>query len=118
MAGLPDLTTLLDRLPDLPQPARLPLLALVLATVGWFVVLGLVMLATRPLPVSPGPATQDLQGDEPPAVVSVLANDWSVTEDAAEATLLDLAARGYLEIRQPDADPRHTTVHVTADNAQ
>jgi hypothetical protein len=118
MTGLPDLTTLLDRLPDLPQAARLPLLALVLATVGWFVVLGLVMLATRPLPVTPGPATQDLQGDEPPAVVSVLANDWSVTEDAAEATLLDLAARGYLEIRQPDADPRHTTVHVTADNAQ
>jgi hypothetical protein len=118
VAGLPDLNALLDRLPDLPAPARLPLLALVVATVGWFVVLGLVMLATRPLPVSPGPASQDLQGDEPPAVVSVLANDWAVTEDAAESTLLDLAARGYLELRQPDNDPRHTTVHVTADNAQ
>jgi hypothetical protein len=118
VAGLPDLNALLDRLPDLPAAARLPLLALVAATVGWFVVLGLVMLATRPLPVGPGPATQDLQGDEPPAVVSLLANEWAVTEDAAESTLLDLAARGYLELRQPDADPRHTTVHVTADNAQ
>jgi len=116
--GLPDLNTLFDRLPAVPEPARLPLLALVAATLGWFVLLGLVLLATRPLPVSPGPATQDLQGDEPPAVVSLLVNDWAVTEDAAESTLLDLAARGYLELRQPDADPRHTTVHVTSQDTR
>jgi hypothetical protein len=99
-----------------PPDARLALVATVLAFVAWFVLLGAVLVGSRPLPVRSGPPTQDLQGDEPPAVVSVLAGGWVVTEDAAESTLLDLAARGYLELRQPDADPRHTTVHVTADS--
>src|SRR4051794_38768732 len=99
-----------------PVDARLPVAVSVLAVLAWFVLYGFVLLVTRPAPVTPGPPTQDLPGDEPPAVVSVLATDWSVTEDAAEATLLDLAARGYLELRQPDADPRHTTVHVTAES--
>src|SRR4051812_22370714 len=103
-----------DLLAMLPVDARLPVAVSVLAVLAWFALYGFVLLVTRPAPVTPGPPGQDLPGDEPPAVVSVLAADWSVTEDAAEATLLDLAARGYLELRQPDADPRHTTVHVTA----
>ena len=99
-----------------PADARLPLLVLLATLAGWVLLFGLAMLATRPLPVRASPATQDLPGDEPPAVVSVLANTWSITEDAAESTLLDLAARGYLELRQPDNEPRHTTVHVTAED--
>ncbi|MEU5942774.1 hypothetical protein ABZ807_27195 [Micromonospora sp. NPDC047548] len=68
---------------------------------------------TRPAAVPAGPAMMDLPGAEPPAVVSLLANRWEFTVDAAESTLLDLAARGHLELRQAGADPRHTTVHVT-----
>jgi hypothetical protein len=46
-----------------------------------------------------GPATLEL-GEEPPAVVDLLTNDWRVTADAIPATLLDLAARDYLDLEQ------------------
>jgi Predicted membrane protein (DUF2207) C-terminal domain len=81
------------------------------ATCGWYVLYALARLATRPLPVRAAPATQEL-GAQPPAVASLLANRWELTEDAAESTLLDLAARGYLEIRQPGNDPMQTTIHL------
>src|SRR4029453_19208388 len=42
----------------------------------------------------PGP------GERPPAVVDLLTNDWRVTADAIPATLLDLAARDYLDLEQ------------------
>ncbi|MFC0506530.1 DUF2207 family protein [Micromonospora costi] len=79
----------------------------------WAAVYGLARLSNRPAGVTPAPAGMDLPGQEPPAVVSLLANQWQVTVDAAESTLLDLAARGYVELRQADADPQHTTVHLT-----
>jgi Predicted membrane protein (DUF2207) len=79
---------------------------------GWFALYGLALLVTRPARPAPAPATQDLPGSEPPAVVSLLAAGWELTEDAAESTLLDLAARRYLEFRQPGDDPRQTTIHV------
>ena len=79
--------------------------------VVYFAVYGLALLATRPAPVTPAPATEDL-GPELPAVASVCANQWEVTEDAAESTLLDLGARRILEFRQPANDPMQTTVHV------
>ena len=69
------------------------------------------MLATRPARPPADPATPDL-GDEPPAVVNLLTNRWRPNQDAAESTLLDLAARGHLELRQPGADATHTTVHL------
>jgi hypothetical protein len=62
-------------------------------------------------PVQPGPPTMDL-GPEPPAVVNLLVHRGDLTEDAAEATLLDLAARRILELRGLGPDPRQTTVHV------
>jgi hypothetical protein len=74
-------------------------------------------VTTRPARVRPGPATPDL-GEEPPAVVSLLANRWRLTEDASESTLLDLAARGYLELRQPGNDPMRTTIHVRKGKAR
>ncbi|HEY8452904.1 MAG: DUF2207 domain-containing protein [Micromonosporaceae bacterium] len=77
----------------------------------WIVAYVVVLVSTRPERVEPGPATPDL-GEEPPAVVNLLANRWRLTEDAAEATLLDLAARGWLELRQPGNDPRETSVHL------
>src|SRR5438477_2394802 len=82
------------------------------AVAGWFALYSVVLLATRPARPDPAPATQDLPGSEPPAVVSMLAGHWELTEDAAESTLIDLAARRYLEFRQPANDPMQTTIHV------
>jgi hypothetical protein len=88
------------------------------ALVGWFLLLGTIVVVTRPRDVRPGPPTQDLGGSEPPAVVSLLVNQWEVTEDAAESTLIDLAARKYLEFRQPGNDPMQTTIHVRPSGGQ
>jgi hypothetical protein len=81
--------------------------------VGWLAAFGLVLVATRPVRPDAAPATQELgPAPEAPAVVSLLVNDWKLNEDAAESTLLDLAGRRILELRQPDDDPRNTTVHL------
>ena len=78
---------------------------------AWFGLFGLAQVATRPRTPAPTPATEEL-GPESPAVASLLVNHWEITEDAAESTLIDLAARHILEFRQPANDPRQTTVHV------
>jgi hypothetical protein len=78
----------------------------------WFAIYGVALLLTRPADVQPAPSTQEFGGEEPPAVVSLLTNRWEITEDAAESTLLDLAARRYLEFRQPANDPMQTTIHI------
>ncbi len=91
--------------------------ALAAACVGaWFLLYGAALLITRPARPQPLPATQELPGTEPPAVVSLLAGYWDLSEDAAESTLIDLAARKYLEFRQPGNDPMQTTVHVRETN--
>ncbi|MFD8480470.1 DUF2207 family protein [Kitasatospora sp. NPDC059673] len=84
----------------------------------WLAVYGIALLATRNGTVHPGPATQEL-GDQPerPAVVAMLANRWRTVDHAAAATLLDLAARGLAEIRQPADDPAQSTVHRTRKDA-
>lgn len=88
-------------------------LLVVAAAVGiWLLLLGAVLAATRPADVDPLPANADIPGDEPPAVVSLLAGRWKLNEDAAESTLIDLAARHWIELRQPGNDPTHTTVHL------
>ena len=79
--------------------------------VAWFGVYAAVLAITRPRLPQAAPATPDL-GGESPAVASLLVNHWEVTEDAAESTLLDLAARHILELRQPGNDPMQTTVHI------
>ncbi|MEU1472682.1 hypothetical protein ABZ434_31275 [Streptomyces sp. NPDC005761] len=80
----------------------------------WLVAFGCALVATRNGVVTPGPATQELGDDpEPPALVSLLGNNWRGVEHAAAATLLDLAARGLVELRQPGDDPARSSVHVT-----
>ncbi|MEU7844665.1 hypothetical protein AB0B39_27300 [Micromonospora sp. NPDC049114] len=82
------------------------------AAVGlWLLAYGACRVATRPAPPAARPATMDL-GSEPPAVVSMLVNGGSTRAGAAESILLDLAAAGYYELRQPDADPYRTTIHL------
>ncbi|MEV4628216.1 hypothetical protein AB0J90_18255 [Micromonospora sp. NPDC049523] len=94
---------------DLAVELGLPAVCLL----GWAIVYWAAWLLTRPADVAPAPASMTLPGPESPAVVNLLANRWSLTVDAAEATLLDLAARGYLELRQAGPDPRDSTVHPT-----
>lgn len=77
----------------------------------WFGAYGVARVFTRPASPAPDPATPDL-GTESPAVVSLLTGRWSLTEDAAESTLLDLAARRFVELRQPGNDPMQTTLHL------
>lgn len=89
------------------------LAVVVAALVAWFLIYAMCRVATRPALPDPAPATMDL-GGESPALVSLLVNRWSLTEDAAESTLLDLAARKFFELRQPGNDPTQTTVHVPA----
>ena len=54
---------------------------------------------------SPGPETSELgRSPEPPAVVNLLVNRCHVTSAAAAATLIDLAARGHLELSEVGPD--------------
>src|SRR6266545_236564 len=76
-------------------------LAGVLLVVWYAVVLG-AALATRPRDLDPGP----------PAVVNLLVTRCELTADAADATLLDLAARRILELHQPGDDPGRLLVRV------
>jgi hypothetical protein len=88
----------------------------------WAGLYGVLLAATRVRTLPAAPSTPDLGTEpHPPALVNLLATGWQPDEDGAEATLLDLAARGYFEIRQGDADPAHSTIHLrdkTADNLQ
>ncbi len=68
------------------------------ALVAWLVLLGLLALATRARTPDAGPEVLELPGDEPPAVVAMLAGGWEVGREAVPATLLDLAARKILAI--------------------
>jgi hypothetical protein len=52
---------------------------------------------------TPGPETSDL-GPEPPAVANLLVNRCHVTSAAAAATLIDLAARGHVELQHLASD--------------
>lgn len=80
-------------------------LAFVMAVGLWCTTYVYMLRTTRPTPVEPDPPHQDLPGNEPPAVVSLVANRWRLSEDAVESTFLDLAARRWIELRQPAADP-------------
>jgi hypothetical protein len=86
-----------------------------LSSAVFAVAYGAALVATRPSPVSAALPTPDLR-EEPPAVVNLVANGWRLNADAAEATLLDLAARRLVELRQPGTNPYHTTIHVTRDD--
>ena len=65
---------------------------------------------TRPDPAEhQGPIRRD-----PPAVVNMLTNDVTVTAAAYRATVVDLAARGWLRILPPDGDDELGRVRPSA----
>ncbi|WP_143447843.1 DUF2207 domain-containing protein [Kineosporia sp. R_H_3] len=80
----------------------------------WAVGVVALALGTRHRAPVAGPPTADLPpAGLPPGVVAYLTQDLVVGEDAVESTLVDLAARGHVDLRQADRDPRSTTVHLT-----
>ncbi|MGH3429512.1 MAG: DUF2207 family protein, partial [Terriglobales bacterium] len=77
----------------------------------WFVGLAALAYGTRAGFVTPAAASQEL-GAETPALAHLVANRWECTEEAAEATFMDLAARGYLEIRGVGQGPEQAVCNV------
>jgi hypothetical protein len=85
----------------------------VLATLAvWVVLTAVTLWRSRTRLPEPHTALDSPPGEEPPAVVSLMVNRWRSDEDAIDSTLLDLAARGFLELRQPGDDPAETTVRL------
>jgi hypothetical protein len=78
---------------------------------GWFVVITTYALVSRPRELEPGPPTMEL-GAEPPGVVNLLVTRCELTAAAADATLLDLAARRVLQLHQAGPDPTDLLIRV------
>ena len=88
-----------------------PIWVFLAAAVLWFLALAGARLATADRRVRPGPPVADPPGDEPPAVVALVTGSWEVRGAAAEATLVDLAARGLLHLRPAvGSDPAQVSV--------
>jgi hypothetical protein len=88
-----------------------PFIALGAPLAIWYAAVLAYALATRPRTLPPGPATSEF-GPEPPAVVNLLVTRCRLTAEAADATLLDLAARRVVELHQPGADPADLLVRL------
>jgi hypothetical protein len=73
-------------------------IAAAVAVAGWLVILFLLAVATRARHPDAAPASMEMGGDEPPAVVGMLTNGWEVGRETVPATLLDLAARKIVAI--------------------
>ncbi len=96
-----------------PAPS-IPLL--ILAAVA--VVAGYVVehrASRRVAPTRPAPAARaGALRSEPPAVVNLLANDATLTAAGFRATMIDLAARGWLRILPPDDEDELARVRPAA----
>jgi Predicted membrane protein (DUF2207) C-terminal domain len=57
-----------------------------------------IMVARRPPRLAADPRWQGAWPQQPPAVAALLVSGWTVPPRAITATILDLAARGYLEV--------------------
>ena len=81
---------------DAGDPVPWLVAGLVLVAV-WVAGFAMVSAATMPR-LRDAPATMLDPGAEPPAIANLLIHRWKVTSAAASATLVDLAARGHLDI--------------------
>jgi hypothetical protein len=78
------------------------LLIAALLTAGAFAAFGWQQQRTAPPRPAAAPNVESLRSDSP-AVVNMITNDATVTAAALRATVIDLAARGWLRILPPDA---------------
>jgi hypothetical protein len=81
-----------------PEPTLLAFALVIVAAAAALAVI--VTRATAPRRPRTGPARMDLAGPESPALVGLLIDRFEVPTEAAAATLVDLAARGWLDIDQ------------------
>jgi len=88
--------------------------AAAVAWVGWLFVLLAAAVATRTSRPDPGPETMDL-GPESPALVNYLVHHCEARREAVAATLIDLAARGFLTIEQLGIDRLYVVVKSSRD---
>jgi hypothetical protein len=86
-------------LPPIDDPL---LIATAVAAGAWLLLLAAFAFSTRSRRVEAGPPTTELL-PEPPAIVNLLVNGSRVTPNAVQATLLDLAARDYIDVEEYDA---------------
>lgn len=82
------------RLVEAQAPA---LIAAAITGLLWLGALGAVRWIRRPRSPEAAAATSEL-GPEPPAVAGLLTNDFEVRREALPATLLDLAARRFVDV--------------------
>ncbi|MCJ0874008.1 DUF2207 domain-containing protein [Streptomyces sp. AP-93] len=85
--------------------------ATLVSTLLWLSAFGWAVAATRPAPLAADGPTMELR-PEPPALVEFLTGGWESGRGAPRATLLDLAARGFLALEQTGPDPRDTLVRI------
>lgn len=78
----------------------------IIAFAGWAGLVGTVARATRTPPITGIPISGGVEpGPQSPALVDLITGGWRVDDrEAAAATLLDLAARGYLQIEDTGAE--------------
>jgi hypothetical protein len=79
---------------------------------AYLVISWLTGVATRSRPVEASRPTPDLPADPPPAVVNYLVHGCKSTADAPIGTLVDLAARHYIELFQPGTDAEQVLIRV------
>lgn len=82
----------------------------------WVLAAGVLYLLRKPPEPAVGPRTLEL-GPEPPAVASFLVNGFRVPSEAVPSTLLDLAARGVVEIEQRGPGVFYVRLRSTHDEA-
>jgi hypothetical protein len=87
------------------------LIAGVIAAAGFASVATSINRATRTNHPQPYPEPT-FDGPETPAVANLLVNGWTVTSDAAAATLVDLTAKEYAVIHDGTAQPLRAGVDV------
>jgi len=84
----------------LPSPAVAALVAAI-GVAAWFGLLGLMAIATRSPSPRPGPPVDPNRLDaESPALVDLITGNWRLCEEAAAATVLDLAARRIVSVEE------------------
>jgi hypothetical protein len=91
----------------LDRPATTPLVVAVVAVLLGFALHGWATWSTRPRRPAVGPAERPPAleaGIEPAAVVGVLTNGFAVPTAAVPATVLDLAARGWIRLAHADGE--------------
>ena len=89
------------------------LAATILLILGAVAALGFAEYRARPVRPEPAARAGALRRDSP-AVVNILTNDATLTAAGFRATMIDLAARGWLRILPPDDDDELARVRPAA----